>query len=131
MKLDYATVAQLYGALTRMDSVYGFKTGYAIAMTRANLKAQAEYFEKRRIELIKKYGTEKDDGYFVEPDKIPDFTVEFKELCEMEVDVEIEQADTGTTMKDFRCEGARPTDYLIVAQYLIPKESREDESGTD
>lgn len=138
MKMKYAALYELYGALTRMQDVSGFKAAWTIAKNLKNLQNDAEFFENQKIRLLRKYGREENGRVFInqKDEHYQDFMKEFTELSEMETEAELYKVKSDIEEKDIQCDSATAKDYLLFMEYLMEepekeKEEPEKEKGED
>lgn len=121
MQMRYATIYELYSALLRMQDVSGFKIAWAVAKNIKILQTAAEFFEDRRMRLLKKYGQEK-DGKLSINQKDPhfeDFLREFTELSDMQTDVDLYKVKDDIKEDDIRSETATAHDYLMFMSWIV------------
>ena len=62
------------------------KTAFKLSNIVDDIDVQLKKFEDFRISLIKKYGSETENGFEVSPEKINEFEKEFNELLQLDVD---------------------------------------------
>lgn len=66
------------------------KTSYILAKNKQSLTPLVNLIEQKRMELYRKYGTQKDDGSVVVPkERISELEIELNELLEVENNVEL------------------------------------------
>ena len=131
MQMRYGTIYELYSALLRMQDVSGFKIAWAVAKNIKILQTAAEFFEDRRMRLLKKYGQEK-DGKLVINQKDPhfeDFLREFTELSDMQTDVDLYKVKDDIKEDDIRSETARARDYLLFMDWIVEEKNGEGSEG--
>lgn len=134
MKMKYAALYELYGALTRMQDISGFKAAWTIAKNLKNLQSDAEFFESRKIRLLRKYGREENGRVFInqKDEHYQDFVKEFAELSEMEAEVDLYKIKSDIGEEDIRCDSATAKDYLLFMEYLMEEPEKEkEENGRD
>lgn len=121
MQMKYSDIYDLYNALLRMQDVSGFRIAWAVAKNIKGLKTEAEFFENRRLNLLKKYGKEKDGRVSVNThdENFEEFLKEFKELSEKETDVELYKIRDDIQEDDIRSETARAGDYLMFITWIV------------
>ena len=91
------------------SSAYDAVTAYTVARNISLLNIELETFDKSRIELIKKYGEEQDDGNTsVLKDKIPEYNRELSELLNLEIEINI------TMINPEKLTGLTPFDMMAI-----------------
>ena len=130
--MKYSEIYELYNSLLHMQDIAGFKVAYAVAKNIRALQEEAEFFENRRINLLKKYGTEfngrvsiatADKGY-------ADFVKEFEELAGTEVNVQLYKV-SAVEDADMQSKTATARDYLMFMQYIVEDGKTDGESDKD
>lgn len=90
MKLKNLTIYDAKDAIMNLrEEKLPVKISVKVNKTLKSLIAQYNFIEERRIELVKKYGTEKDGNIKVDPENIPEFQREYAELLSMEEEIEV------------------------------------------
>lgn len=131
MQMRNGTIYELYSALLRMQDVSGFKVAWAVAKNIKILQTAAEFFEDRRMRLLKKYGQEKDGklGINQKDPHFEDFLREFTELSDMQTDVDLYKVKDDIKEDDIRSETARARDYLLFMDWIVEEKNGEGSEG--
>ena len=96
------------------------KAGFAIAIAEQKGRPFVDVCMKKRDALIKKH-SEDENSISPQSPHWADFLKEYQELCNTEVELDIELLPADTPSKDFFCETARKKDYPIVMDFLTKK----------
>lgn len=93
MDLKLRDIFSAQPVLMRMSqTVLPFKTSYRLSRILSKLKDEVSIIDAKRVELIKKYGTETSKEVFtVDHDKVDLFKKEFDEVLDVDTTVEIPQ----------------------------------------
>jgi hypothetical protein len=90
------TLETLVASLTPLRSLFSkeipVSVGFHISKTIKGIEDNMKIYDESRSSLIKKYGTENEDGTFTVPPKsVPKFDKEHKELLNTEIDIQADQ----------------------------------------
>lgn len=124
MKMKYGEIYSLYDSLMRMRDVTGFKVAWAVAKNIKNLETEARFFEEQRDKLIRRYGKEEGGTLMIKRDSenFQSFIEEYEELNKMETDVDLYTITDDIDEKDFHCDTAKASDFLLLMKYIVKKE---------
>lgn len=83
-------MTQALGRVAQKD--VEIKTALKIARILKGLNSEYETYEKLRVNLIKKYAKQKEGEEFLEvpKEKLPEFSVELKELLQSKIELELQ-----------------------------------------
>jgi len=123
MKIKLAELVQTKNSSEEIMSIpLDVNTAWILAGNFRKIEPFLKDFEKIRIQKIKEYGEEGENGQInVKPENINKFTNELSELLEKEIDVDIKQV----AMTDFKTSDGKSVDIssaILFNIYFMIKE---------
>jgi CRISPR/Cas system CMR subunit Cmr4 (Cas7 group RAMP superfamily) len=101
VKVKYGQLNAIMGIFSELSEIkFPFQRSIEIAKFINNsIKPEMDLFDAERIKLVKEYSEKDSEGkevilnnnYKIDETKIDEFTLKFKELCNVEIEMEFEQ----------------------------------------
>ena len=126
MKITNGAIVELIETMNKFQGVTG-KLAYALAKNRRLLSEHLKDFEEVKSGLIKKYGTEDENGNIaVSPDSenYNAFLEEIVPVLNIAVDVDLFQLDKDEFELPY-CENATMNDYSLIEAVFVKQENKE------
>jgi hypothetical protein len=128
MKLVLKDIYYSQESLGRLVSEKGLaiKTAYWLGKLAKKFSGEITEIEKRRQELVKKYGVEGENKEIRVPeDKMAEFRGEFEDLLNTEIDFDVKKF----TLQELEGAKGLSAKDLMVISYLIEEEDNGDKNG--
>lgn len=123
MKITNGTIVELIEVINKFQDVTG-KLAYAMAKNRRILSEHMKDFEEVRNELVKKYGSEDENGnIFINRDSenYQAFVDEIVPILNILVDVDLFQLDKDEFELPY-CETATMNDYSLIEAVFVKQD---------